>query len=138
MSTPLRQRLTFGIKLHSARYPDQAPFQLPDPRQPARSLNDLLTALAAVLGRRQPRNVPPLHTAQAVRDVVAEECRILDSVNYELAPCSPDLVCLFETRFSLSVEHLRQRFPQGTGSLLSLLARVPSRGSRKLGPASGK
>ena len=26
-----------GIKLHSARYPDPAPFQLPDPRQPVRS-----------------------------------------------------------------------------------------------------
>ena len=33
---------------------------------------------------------------------------------------------LFETHFSLSVEHLRQRFPQETGSLLSLLARVLS------------
>ena len=32
-----------------------------------------------------------------------------------------------QLRFSMSVEHLRQRFPQGTGSLLSLLARVPSR-----------
>ena len=52
---------------------------------------------------------------------------IVDSVNCELATCTPaDWVRLFETRFSLSVEHLRQRFPQGTGSLLSLLARVPS------------
>ena len=42
-------------------------------------------ALAALLGRRQPRNVPLLHTAQAVREVVAEGYRILDSVNYELA-----------------------------------------------------
>ena len=47
------------IKLHSAKYPDRAPFHLPDPRQPARSLTDLLTALAAILGRRQPHNVPP-------------------------------------------------------------------------------
>ena len=70
MSTPLRQRLTLGIKLHSARYPDLAPFQLPDPRQAIRSLIDLLTALAATLGKRQPRNVPPLHTAQAVHEVV--------------------------------------------------------------------
>ena len=38
-----------------------------------------------------------------------------------------DWVCLFEARFSFSVESLRQRFPQGTGSLLSLLARVLSR-----------
>ena len=94
------------IKLHSARYPDPAPLQLPDPRQPARS--DLLTALAATLGRRQPRNVPPLHTAQAVHEVVVEEYRILDSVNYELATYTQaDWVRLFETRFSLRAEHLR-------------------------------
>ena len=44
---------------------------------------------------------------------------------YEVVTFSPaDWVCLFETRFFLSVEHLRQRFPRGTGSLLS---RVPSR-----------
>ena len=48
-------------------------------------------------------------------------------MKYELATYTPaDWVRLFETRFPLSVEHLRQRFPQGTGSLLSLLARVPS------------
>ena len=39
-----------------------------------------------------------------------------------------DWVRLFETRFSISVEHLRHCFPQVTGSLLSLLARVPSSG----------
>ena len=90
-------------------------------------LLDLLTALAATLGWRQPRNVRPLHTAQAVHEVVVEEYRILDSVNYELATCTPaDWVRLFETRFSLSVELLRQCVPHGTGSLLSLLARVPS------------
>ena len=64
-----------GIKLHSARYPDPAPFLRPDPQQPRHpvgSLTDLLTALAATLGRRQPHNVPPLHTAQAVHDVVSE------------------------------------------------------------------
>ena len=77
MSSPCRQRLC--IKLHSARYPDPAPFQLPDPRQPARSLTGFLTALAAVVGSRQPHNVPPLHTAQAVHEVVTGECRILES-----------------------------------------------------------
>ena len=57
---------------------------------------------------------------------MAKEYRILDSVIYGLATYTPaDWVRLFETRFSLSVEYLRQRFPQGTGSLLSLLARVP-------------
>ena len=35
-------------------------------------------------------------------------------------------VSLFETRFSSRVEHLRQSFPHEAGSLLSLLARVPS------------
>ena len=47
------------IKLHSTRYPELAPFQLPDPWQLARSHTDLLTALAAALDRRQPHNVPP-------------------------------------------------------------------------------
>ena len=71
--------------------------------------------------------MPPLHTAQAVHEVVVEEYRILHSVNCELATYTPaDSVRLFETRFSLSVEHLRQRIPQGTGSLRSLLAGVPS------------
>ena len=49
------------IELHSARYPDPAPFQLPDPRHPIRSLTELLTSLAAILGRRQPHTVPPVH-----------------------------------------------------------------------------
>ena len=54
---PLAAAAYICIKLHSARYPDPAPLQLPDPRQPARSLTDLLTTLAAVLGRREPHNV---------------------------------------------------------------------------------
>ena len=104
--------------------PDLAPFQLP----PARTLTDLLTTLAVIRGRRQPHNVPPLHTAQAVHEVVTEEHRILESVNYELVTCTPaGWVCLFEARLSLRVQHLRQRSPQVTVSLLSLLARVPSR-----------
>ena len=100
MSTPWRQRLVICIELHSARYTDPAPFQLPYPQQ----LTDVLTALAAVLRTRQPRNVPPLHTAQAVHEVVAEEYRILDSVNQQTVCASP----------------------KGTCSLLSLLAPVPS------------
>ena len=40
-----------GTKMHSARNPDPAPFQLPDPRQPALCLTDLLTALARYCGR---------------------------------------------------------------------------------------
>ena len=86
MSTPWRQRLVFALnctppgtltRLHSS-------FQTLN-TWPA--LTDLLAALAATVGRRQPRNVPPLHTAQAVHEVVVEEYRIPDSVNYELA-CS--------------------------------------------------
>ena len=115
------------MKLHSARFPDPAPFQLPDPRRPARSLTDLLTALAAILGRRQPHNVPPLHTAQAVHEVVGEEYRTLESANYELATYTPaDWVRLFETRFSLSVEHLRQRLTLCLASDLSGTAHIPS------------
>ena len=68
MSIHLRQRLTPNIKLHSARDLDPAPDQLPDPWQPAPSLTDLLTTLAAVLDRRQPHNVPFLHTAQAAHE----------------------------------------------------------------------
>ena len=58
---------------------------------------------------------------------MTEEYRILDTLNYEVTTFTPtDCVRLFETRFSLNVEHLRQRFPQRTGSWLSLLARVLS------------
>ena len=58
---------------------------------------------------------------------MADEHRILESVNFELVTYTPaDWVCLFEARISLRVQHLRQLSPQGTGSLLSLLARVPS------------
>ena len=35
------------LKLHSAKYPDLVPFQLPDHRQPARPLTDLLRAASA-------------------------------------------------------------------------------------------
>ena len=44
----------------------------------SRSLTDLVTTLAAILGRRQPHNVPPLHTAEAVHEVVTEEYSILE------------------------------------------------------------
>ena len=85
---PLAGAAYICIKLHSARYPDLAPCQLPDLRQPARYLTDLLTTLAAILGRRQP-NVPPLHTAHVVHEVVAEEYRILESLRGSLLPDCP-------------------------------------------------
>ena len=96
--------------------------------QPAPSLT-FSRLLADVLGRRQPHNVSALCiAAQAVNEIVTEECRILESLNYELVThTSADWVCLFGARFSLSIQHLRERFPQGTGSPLSLPARVPSK-----------
>ena len=117
----------FGIKLHSARYPDPAPFLPPDLRQPARSLTDLLTGSCRYSGQ-----APTLQRATSAHS-------ILDTLNYEVTIFTPaDWVCLFETRFSPNVEHLRQRFPQGTGlTALTALAR-PFRGTRKHGPASGK
>ena len=51
------------ITLHFARYPDAAPFQLPDSWQPARSLTDFLTTLAAILGRREPTKFLPKNIA---------------------------------------------------------------------------
>ena len=120
MSSPLRQRLTLALN----GTPPGTQTRLHSCGQILSSL-DLLTALAATLGWRQPHNVPPLHTGQVVHEVVSEEYRILDTLNYEM------------TVFTLNVEHLRQRVPEGTGSWLSLLAR-PIRGIRKHGPASGK
>ena len=58
---------------HSGRYPGLAPFQLPDPLQPARSLTDLLTAIAALLARRQPHSAPLLYSAWTVQQVITEE-----------------------------------------------------------------
>ena len=121
---PLAAAVYSHNKLFSARYPDPAPFQLPDPRQPARSLTDLLTATAALLARRQPRNAPLLHSARTVHEVIAEENRILESVNCEPGTYTPgDWVKIFEVRLSLRIQLHRQRFPQATRSLL---ARVPS------------
>ena len=110
------------IKLHSARNPDPAPIQLPDPQQPARSLTDLLSGIAALLARRQPHNAPLLHSARTVHKVLAEEYRILESVNYELGDLhTEDWVKLFQSRFSLRTQQHQQRFPQATRSLLSSL-----------------
>ena len=66
---PLAAPVHKNIKLHSARYPDPAPFQRPDPRKPARSLTDLLTAIAALLARCQPHNAPLLDSARTVHEV---------------------------------------------------------------------
>ena len=127
MSISLRRRLTSALNCTApgARTSLHSSFQTLGSRPAPLLTSSRLSP--AVLGRRQPRNAPPLRTAQAVHEVVTEEHGILDSVNYELATHTPaDWVRLFETGFALSVEHLRQRSPQGTGKLLSLLARVPS------------
>ena len=74
-----------------------------------------------------------------MHEVVTEEYRILDTLNYEVTVFTPaDWVRLVETRFSLNAEHLRQRFPRRTGSLLLTAGARPFRGCRKLGFASGK
>ena len=77
------------IKLQSARYPGPAPFRLPDPWQPDSSLTDLLTAIAALLARSQLHSAPLLHSAQTVHEVITEEYRILESVNYEFGTYTP-------------------------------------------------
>ena len=121
---PLAAAAEICIKLHTTRYPDLAPLRLPDPRQPARSLTDLLTALAGFLDRRQPHSIPLLHSARAVHEVVTEEYRNLESVNYQFGTYTPgDWVKLFEVSFSLRAQQFQLRFPQATRSLLS---RVPS------------
>ena len=98
------------IKLHSARYPDPAPFHLPDPRQSARSFTDLLTAIVALLAKRLSHNAPLLHSARTVHEVVTEEYLILESVNNELETYTPgDWVKLFEVRCSNSLSASRKR-----------------------------
>ena len=90
------------IELHSARFPDPAPFQLPNPQQPARSLTHLLTAVAALLARRQPHSAPVLHSAWTVQQVITEECRILESVHFELGTPTPAAwIQILEKRLSL-------------------------------------
>ena len=53
-------------------------------RDPLLPLPNLLTSLAAVLGRRQPHSVPQLHAAWALRECVSEESRMLQAVNFEV------------------------------------------------------
>ena len=71
MSIPLRRRLVFALNC-----------------TPPGTLNRLHSSGSCRCSGQAPtsqRNVPPLHTAQAVHEVVAEEYRIVESVNYELA-----------------------------------------------------
>ena len=73
---PLAATVHVQITLNSAQNPDPDPF--PDPQQPARPLADLLTAIAGILARCQPRNALSLHTAWTIQQIVTEEYRILD------------------------------------------------------------
>ena len=84
---------------------------IPAPRPSAAgSLTEFLTAVAAVVGSRQPRKVPPLHTAQAVHEVVADEYRISGLSELRVGDLLADWVCLFETPSSGALS-------TGTGSL---------------------
>ena len=117
MSAPLRQRLTFASNWtpQGALIRSHFSFQIPG-RRPAPSPTFLRLSLPFSTGASLStfRLCIRLRT---VHVVVAEECRVLESVNYEVVTytraCS---VCLFEARFSLRVQHLRQRSPQVTGS----------------------
>ena len=134
--TALQRSNRGKIKLHSARYPHPSPFQLPDTRQPAHSLADLLTSVVAVLGRCQPHNVPPLLTAQAVHEVVTQEYRILESVNcVRVGDLHASRLGVF-LRGSLLLECSAAAIPTRDW-LTSLTARASSfRSSCKRGPAS--
>ena len=102
------------IKLHSARDPDPAPLQFPDPRQPpvlSLTFSRLLPLLSA--GNLTSTSAH----AQVVHEVVTEEDRILDLVNYDLVTFPAAL-------------------PTGDW-LTALTARARSfRGSCKLGPVT--
>ena len=78
MSIPLRQRLISALNC-TRKIPSRGPISasrslaagpLPQPTFSRLS--------AAILGRRQLHNAPPLHLAQAAHEVVAEEYRILE------------------------------------------------------------
>ena len=58
-----------------------APAQGP---QHARPLADLLAAIARLLSKRQPDCEPSLHTRWTIQNIVTEEYRILEVLNYEL------------------------------------------------------
>ena len=117
MSTPLRLMCALNYSPPGTQTRLHSSFQtLGSP--PALSLSWLLPLLWAGA------NLATCHLCTHLRLCMKLWSRILDSVNYESATYTPaDWVRLFETRFSL---HLRKLFPEGTGSLLSFLARVPS------------
>ena len=120
MSTPFAAAVYIHIKLHSERYPGPAPFQLPDPLQAARFLTDLLTDVAVLLARRQPHNAPLLHSAWTVQQIIAEECRILESVHHELGTPAP----------AAWIQVLEKRLSCGASSASSVFRSLRARSSR--------
>ena len=86
------------------------------PKQTDCPLAHLPTTLARLLARRQPHNAPSLHTGW---QIVAEEHRILEVLNYELATHTPAAwIEVFEQRLSL---WRQQQLQQSRRPLLSLV-----------------
>ena len=109
---PLSAAVHINIKFYSVGFPDPAPDQFPD----------LLTAIAALLARRHPNNnVPLLHTAWTLQEVITQEYRILGSVNCEPGIHTPtDWIYILERRFFLWCQQQKQPL----GSQRPLLALV--------------
>ena len=94
-----------------------APAQVP--QQTARPLADLLTTVARFLTRRQPHNAPSFHTAWTIQQIVNEEYRILEVLDYELATHTSAWIEVFERRLCL----WRQRLQQSRRPACSLTVR---------------
>ena len=125
------------IQLHSERVPGPAPFQLPDPLQPASSLTELLTAVAALLARRQPHSAPLLHSAWTVQQVITEECRNLGSVHYEFGTTTPAAwIQVLEKRLSLWCQQCQQSALAPRARSLWCIGKWRSGHCRRLRPKS--
>ena len=68
-------------------------------------LADLPVAIARLLARRQPDSATSLHTRWTIQQIVTEEYRILEVLNFELATHTPAAwIEVFEQRLSLGVQ----------------------------------
>ena len=97
-------------QLHQARYPD--PDTFPDRQQPARPQADLLSAIAALLAERQPRNAPSLHTEWTLQQSVTER---------SIASWGQSTTSLGHTRRHLGPKSSSSASPCGVSSNLSCL-----------------
>ena len=78
---------------------DSAWAQIP---QHDRPLPDLWATIARLLARRQPHSAPSLHTAWTIQQIVTEDFRILEVLNYELTTPTPATwIEVFKHRLSL-------------------------------------